>query len=357
MDSIISYSSAKDSIEEPIKDSNDESIGKSEIMRIFDIEAAAILALKDRIDAPFFLALDFLSACKGKVIVTGMGKSGHIGRKISSTLSSTGTPSVFVHPAESAHGDLGVIGADDVIIAISYAGESDELDNIVRFAHRRGIKIIALTGNIRSRLSKAAATVIDVSVAVEACPLGLAPTASAVATLAMGDALAMALVRRKGFRQEDFAEFHPGGSLGRKLLTRVRDVMRVESSIPLVRFDSDMREVIATMTGNEVRGIAGVINDLGNLIGVITDGDLRRRLDKSLNPLSDKAEDIMSSSPKTIGAEELAERALFLMEKFAILSLFVVNTLPADDPESPLKATGHPIGIVHLHDLLKAKIR
>jgi arabinose-5-phosphate isomerase len=286
---------------------------------------------------------------KRKVIVTGMGKSGHIGRKIVSTMCSTGTPAVFVHPAESSHGDLGLITSQDVVVALSYGGDTPELAPILTFVARKGIPLLALTGRAGSQLAQAAEVVLDVSVREEACPLGLAPTASAAATLAMGDALAMVLSRRRGFRPEDFAEYHPGGSLGRRLLTRVKDVMHAGETLPLVQRETDMRKVLTLMTAKEVRGVVGVVDGNENLIGVVTDGDIRRRLEKSMNPLEDKAQELMSRNPKTVDAGELAEKALFMMEQFSIQTLFVVER----DSVNPQK----PVGLLHLQDLLKAKIR
>ncbi len=317
--------------------------------RVFDIESRAIQTLKSRLGDTFVKALDLLQACDGKVIVTGMGKSGQIGRKIASTMASTGTPAVFLHPAESSHGDLGILGTKDVIIAISYGGETPELRDILHFAARKGIPLIACTGNLKSSLAEAANLVLDVSVDEEACPLKLAPTSSSTATLALGDAIAMCLLKRRGFKEEDFAEFHPGGKLGRRLLTRVEDVMHAGDGFPVATVDTGMREVIAMMTRKEVRGVAGVVDQSESLIGVITDGDLRRCLERSHNPLEATAKDVMSRNPKTVDASELAERALFVMEQFAIQTLFVVR-----------RASPHPkkpIGLLHLQDLLKAKLR
>jgi arabinose-5-phosphate isomerase len=321
----------------------------NEAARVLDIESRAITNLKNRLDGAFVKAVDAIDGCAGKIVVTGMGKSGHIGRKIASTLSSTGTPAVFLHPAESSHGDLGIIGANDVIIAISNGGETPELRDVMRFAARKGNPLIAVTGNPNSSLAQSALVVLDISVDEEACPLGLAPTASSTATLALGDALAMCVLKRRGFKEEHFAEYHPGGSLGRRLLTKVEDVMHAGGSLALTGAETNMREVIALMTRNEVRGVAGVVDGEGNLIGVITDGDLRRRLEKSHNPLEDRARDIMSMNPKTVDAGELAEKALFMMEQFAIQLLFVVRK----DSSQPRR----PVGILHIQDLLKAKLK
>ena len=317
--------------------------------RCLEIEARALARLRDRLDESFIRAVDLLAGCEGKVIVTGIGKSGQVGRKIASTLSSTGRPALFLHPAESSHGDLGVVAKNDVILAISYGGETPELQDLMRFAARKGIRVVVITGKASSSLGLAADVVLDASVEEEACPLGLAPTASSTAALALGDALAMALLKRSGFREEDFAEYHPGGALGRRLLTRVQDVMHTGSALPIVRPETPMREVIALMTQREVRGVAGVVDGEDRLVGVLTDGDIRRRLEKSLNPLEDEAKDLMSRNPKTVDAHELAEKALFMMEQFSIQTLFVV----ARDSATPAR----PVGLLHLQDLLRAKVR
>jgi arabinose-5-phosphate isomerase len=317
--------------------------------RVLDIEARAVQNLKARLGEPFVKAVDLLFRCDGKIVVTGMGKSGQIGRKIASTMSSTGSPAVFLHPAEGSHGDLGVVGLKDVIFAISYGGETPELRDVLGYAARKGIPLIACTGNANSSLARAAEVVLDIKVEEEACPLRLAPTASSTVTLALGDALAMCLMKRRGFKEEDFAEYHPGGSLGRRLLTRVEDVMHAGEGLPLVKLEAGMREVLALMTRKEVRGVAGVIDAKGNLIGIITDGDIRRRLEKSHNPLEDQITDLMSKNPKTVDAGELAEKALFMMEQFAIQNLFVVRR-SSENPHEP-------VGVLHLQDLLRAKIR
>lgn len=320
-----------------------------EAHRVIDIETRAIASLRPRIGAAFVHALDLLEACVDKVVVTGMGKSGQVGRKIASTMASTGTPAVFLHPADSSHGDLGVIGSKDVIIAISYGGEAQELKDILRYSSRKGLPVIAITGNLASSLGKTATVALDVSVAEEACPLGLAPTSSSTATLVLGDALAMGLLKRRGFKEEHFAEYHPGGRLGRRLLTRVEDVMHTGEALALVKHDTSMRDVLALMTTKEVRGVAGVTDASGNLSGIVTDGDIRRRLEKSKNPLEDSVADLMSHAPKTVDASELAEKALFMMEQFSIQTLFVVRR----DSPSPHR----PVGLLHLQDLLRAKLR
>lgn len=318
-----------------------------EARRVLDIEARSILEVKEKLNESFVKAIDVLVACKGKVIVAGIGKSGHVARKIASTMSSTGSPAIFLHPAESSHGDLGVISSDDVVVIISNGGNSPELKDLVSYVTRKNIPMVALTGNADSLLSQSASAVIDIHVTEEACPLKLAPTSSSTATLAMGDALAMAVLLRKGFRKEDFAEFHPGGSLGRRLLTRVSDVMHGADSLPLVTADATIKQIVKVMTSKEVRGVVGVVNSEGDLIGVVTDGDIRRLIESSPDPLQALVDGIMSHNPKTIFADEMAEKALFVMEQFAIQLLFVLD-----------RSRGKkPVGILHLQDLLKAKIR
>ena len=279
-------------------------------------------------------------------MIAGMGKSGHIGRKMAATMSSTGTPALFLHPAESSHGDLGVVSGDDCLIIISYGGGSQELQDLVSYVTRKGLPMIAMTSNPESQLAQCASVWLDISVEKEACPMQLAPTSSSTVTLALGDALAMAALKKKGFNEESFAEFHPGGKLGRRLLLKVSDLMHQNGGLPLVKKDNSMVEAVSIMTGSEVRGIAGVIDDSDELIGVLTDGDIRRHLEKNKNPLEANVSDLMSSKPKTIDPSELAVKALFLMEQFAIQSLFVIA------PES-----SRPVGLIHLQDLIKAKIR
>lgn len=320
-----------------------------EARRVLKIEAQALLDMAEKLDDTFNKAVDLILGCRGKLIISGIGKSGQIARKISSTFSSTGTPSLFLHPAESSHGDLGVITEQDLVLAISYGGNTPELTELMNFLARKNIPLISMTGNKDSILGRSATVMLSIAVKEEACPLGLAPTTSSTATLALGDALAMAVLKRKGFRKEDFAQFHPGGSLGRRLLTRVRDVMHAGDALPIVKPQEDMMKVISLMTAKEVRGVAGVIDDQGALLGVITDGDIRRRLEKSKNPLSEKAQDLMSKNPKTIDADELAERALFVMEQFRIQTLFVVD--------KNLPQAKAPVGLLHLQDLLQAKVR
>ncbi len=310
--------------------------------KVLKIEAEAISALTERINDSFIKAVDLICSCKGKVVVTGVGKSGLIGQKIASTLASTGTPSFFMHPAEGIHGDLGMLSRDDVVIAISNSGESDEVSQILTVVKRMGLPMIAMTGNLNSTLAKAGDTLLDISVKEEACPLGLAPTASTTATLAMGDALAVAALDKRGFKKEDFALLHPGGTLGKRLLLRVSDVMHKGKDLPLVKEETLMKEALFEITSKRL-GITGVMDSKGMLTGSITDGDLRRAMEKGLDILNKKASDIMTGNPKRIGTDALAAEALQKMEQHSITSLFVMD--------------GEKItGIVHLHDLLKAGV-
>ena len=319
---------------------------------VIQIEIEALEILKQRFDESFYKAVDFILESEGKVVVTGMGKSGIIGKKLAATLSSTGTPAFFLHPAESAHGDLGVISKKDVVIAISYGGSSSELDEILKYTNRVGLKLIAITGNPKSRLAESADAILNVFVEKEACPLNLAPTASSTATLAMCDALSMVLLEEKGFNKEDFAKRHPGGALGKKLLTRVKDLLPEHSRLPLVQGDELAQQVVSVMTNKEVRGICGVVDQKGALVGAITDGDVRRWLGKAFEKGVDlsqtKALDLMNPNPKVIGDEELAQKALYMMEQFSISSLFVVKENQNEDFS--------PIGILHIQDLLDAQI-
>lgn len=312
------------------------------------IEADAILQLIPRLNDNFVKAVEAVVSCKGKIILTGIGKSGQIARKIASTLSSTGTPAVYLHPAESSHGDLGLISKNDLVIALSYGGETSELNPVLNFISRNGIFLIALTSRAKSTLAQAADIYIDVSVEKEACPLNLAPTSSSTATLAMGDALAMAVLEVRGFKSENFAELHPAGSLGAKLM-RVQEIMQTGDALPFVKKETSMKELLTAMTHQSVRGAAGVLDAERKLIGVITDGDIRRFLEKNQDPFSKSAADIMSHSPKTIDAGELAERALFLMEQFRTQMLIVLDK----NSSTPMQ----PVGMIIYQDLLRTKVR
>ncbi|MBX3021537.1 MAG: KpsF/GutQ family sugar-phosphate isomerase [Bdellovibrionales bacterium] len=317
--------------------------------RVLKIEAQSILDIAEKLNGSFEKAVHMVHACTGKVIVTGIGKSGQIARKLASTFSSTGTPALYLHPAESSHGDMGVITKGDIVVAFSYGGESAELGHLLNYVARKDVPLIAFTARGESSLAKHAQSVLDISVREEACPLGLAPTSSSTASLALADALAMAVLKRRGFRKEDFAEVHPGGSLGRKLTLQVKDVMHTGDACPIVPLEQDMKTVITLMTSRSVRGVAGVVDGQNNLIGVITDGDIRRRLEKSSNPLNEKAQDVMSRNPKTIDCNELAEKAAFLMQQFKIDRLFAIDRKSAN-PQ-------HPVGLIHFQDLLNAGIR
>ncbi len=313
---------------------------------VLQIESDSILNMVEQLNENFCQAVQMLLDCQGKVVVTGIGKSGHIARKISSTLSSTGTASFYLHPAESSHGDLGVVSSKDLIIAISYGGEAAELNAIINYSHRNDIKMIALTGKLDSTLGKAATIILNTAVKKEACPLSLAPTSSSTATLAMGDALAMAVLDQKGFTANDFAEYHPSGTLGLRL-RKIKDVMKKEDAIPFIYPHTSMKEILTKMTSHSVRGAAAVIDANKNLIGIITDGDIRRFLDKNDQPFASKAEDIMSKNPKTIDAHELVEKALRLMEKNKIQVLIVLDS----HSSAPL----NPVGMIAYQDLLSAK--
>jgi arabinose-5-phosphate isomerase len=316
-----------------------------EAKKVIRIEAEALLALAETINGEFERAVRLILDSRGRVVVTGMGKSGLVGQKISSTMASTGTPAFFLHPAEGIHGDLGMIMKGDVVIAISNSGETEEVVRILPVIKRLGASLISMSGNAASTLAKAGDVFLDISVKEEACPLGLAPTASTTATLAMGDALAVALLLERGFKAEDFALFHPGGALGKKLILTVEELMHAGDATPLVPADMLMREALFVITAKGL-GIAGVTDATGALVGVITDGDLRRALEKGVDIINQPAERLMSRNPKRIRRGELAAKALQQMEEFSITSLFVFDS--DNDPR--------PVGVVHLHDLLKAGI-
>ena len=306
--------------------------------KVLEIEAAALRDLVDRLDARFEQAVKIILACQGRVVVSGMGKSGIVGQKISATLPSTGTPSFFLHPAEAFHGDLGRLVRNDVLVALSYSGETEELLRLLDTVKRLGIALISFTGNLTSTLAQASDVVIDVSIRQEACPLGLAPTASTTAMLAMGDALAMALLEARGFGEEDYAALHPGGDLGMRL-RRVRDVMHTGDGVPRVRPAAALTDVIYEMSAKGL-GHTAVVEDRDVLVGVISDGDLRRFLQREgKRALALRAADCMTRHPVTIGPDELATKALNLMESRKITSLMVVG------PE------GRLLGVVHIHDL------
>jgi arabinose-5-phosphate isomerase len=308
-----------------------------------DIESAALLRMKDRLDERFVQAVNMVLTVQGRVVVTGMGKSGHIGRKIAATLASTGTPAMFVHPGEASHGDLGMIKAVDVVLAISNSGESDELVAILPVLKRQGVPLIALTGGLQSFLARHADVVLDCSVDKEACPLNLAPTASTTAQLAMGDALAVALLDARGFKPEDFARSHPGGSLGRKLLTHVGDVMRKGVDVPQVGPDAEFTALMREMSSKGL-GATSVTDADGRVLGVFTDGDLRRLIEKGVDLRSLSARDVMHPNPRTIRHDALAVEAAEMMELFRITSILVVD------------AQGLLCGAINSNDLMRAKV-
>jgi len=317
--------------------------------QVLNIEATGIVSLIDRLDDRFIQAVELLYNCRGKVVVTGLGKSGLICRKIAATFSSMGTASFFLHAGDANHGDMGMIMEGDVVLAISNSGETEEILTLIPILKRIGVRLIAMTGNHDSTLSRAADVALDAGVTEEACPLGLSPTASTTAALALGDALAVILLEKKGFKEEDYALRHPGGILGRKLLLRVEDLMHRDAEVPLVSEETLMKEAILVITSKRL-GITGVTDKRGDLIGVVTDGDLRRGLQAHGDRiLRKKAAEIMTLKPRSIEKDALASQALARMEENVprpITSLFIV--------EKPADRT--PIGILHIHDLLKAGI-
>ena len=319
--------------------------GRSLARKVLETEAAAILALVDRLDERFDSAVLLLRQCKGRVILTGMGKSGIICRKIAATLTSTGTAAFFLHPAEAIHGDLGVIQADDVVVALSYSGETAELLHLLETIRRLGAKLIAITGDPASSLAEAADVALDCSVAEEACPMNLVPTASTTAALAIGDALAMTLLVEKGFRQEDFANLHPGGKLGKRL-TRVEALMHGGKQCPVVRADTPMRDVIYEMSSKGLGMTCVIARDEETLLGIITDGDLRRRMERGGDLLDLTAGDVMSRHPVSVSRATLAAEALHIMEQRKITSIVVAeDALPT-----------RVAGVLHLHDLWRMEM-
>lgn len=310
---------------------------------VLNIEAAAVQALAQRIDQTFLHALDIILSCEGRVIVSGMGKSGHIARKIASTLSSTGTPAYFVHPAEASHGDLGMITSEDVFIALSNSGESQELLTIVPEIKRQGAKLISLTGNPKSGLAQASDAHLNTAVDREACPMGLAPTASTTAALALGDALAVALLDAKGFGEEDFARSHPGGNLGRRLLTHVRDIMHTGDGVPSVPEGALLSEAMLEITRKRL-GMTAIVDKEQRVLGIYTDGDLRRTLEKRLDFSATPISAVMSHHPRTITADALAAEVVQIMEQHSINQMLVVD------------ADNKLVGALNMHDLLRAKV-
>jgi arabinose-5-phosphate isomerase len=313
--------------------------------RTLATEAAAVAALEDRLDGSFAAACELLLACRGRVVVTGMGKSGHVGAKIAATLASTGTPAFFLHPAEAIHGDIGMITPLDVVLALSNSGETDELLTILPGIKRLDVPLIALTGNAASTLSRHATVTLDVGVPAEACPLNLAPTTSTTAALAMGDALAVAVLEARGFTEEDFARSHPGGSLGRRLLLHVEDVMRKGGELPRVGPDTLLSAGLLEMSRKGL-GMTTVVDDDDRVLGIFTDGDLRRALDRQLDVHATRMRDVMTTQCKVAGPRMLAAEAVHLMEEFRITSLPVV-----DDPQRR-----RLVGALNVHDLLRAGV-
>ncbi len=311
--------------------------------RVLRLEAEAILGLIPKLDASFERAVELLRRCAGRVIVTGMGKSGLVGRKIAATLASTGTPAYFLHPAEGVHGDIGMVARGDVVLALSNSGETDEVLAVLPPLKRLGVPIVLLTGNPTSTLARQCEVVLDVSVPEEACPMNLAPTSSTTAALAVGDALAMVLLELRGLRPEDYAALHPRGTLGWRALFRVADLMLTGEAVPLVRQTTPLRDVIVEMTKKR-KGMTTVVDGAGRLVGIITDGDLRRLLLSGMPIDSLSASEVATREPKTIRGDDLAAKALEVMETLEITSLVIV------DGES------RPIGLIHMHDILRAKI-
>jgi arabinose-5-phosphate isomerase len=312
--------------------------------KVLKTEAEAVNALIEKLDNKFEKALNIIYSSRGKVVLTGMGKSGLVGKKIAATLASTGTPAFFLHPAEASHGDLGMVTSDDVIIAISNSGETEEILGLIPFLKRFNVKVISITGNTDSTLSKVADVTLDASVKEEACPYGVVPTASTTATMAMGDALAVALLSKRGFKEEDFASFHPRGSIGKKLLIKVKDLMHKGNEIPKVSPETPMSKAVLEMSSKRL-GHTIVIDNEDRLAGVVTDGDVRRGLEKWGRKLFEMtAGEVMTKNPKTISAEELAAKALSIMERCSITALVVPDN------------KGRPIGFIHLHDILRQGI-
>ena len=311
--------------------------------RTVAMETQAVNDLHDRVDGSFVIACETLLACEGRVIVTGMGKSGHIGNKIAATLASTGTPAFFVHPGEASHGDLGMITKNDVVLALSNSGNTAEVITLLPLIKRLGIPLVSMTGDTNSALAQAAVANLDVSIAEEACPLNLAPTTSTTVTLVMGDALAIALLESRGFSAEDFAFSHPGGALGRKLLLRVSDIMHADNEVPRVTPETPLHNALLEMTEKGF-GMTTIINTQGELLGVFTDGDLRRIIDSETDLSSVNMSQVMTENPKTVNHDMLVAEALTIMEKASITAVVVED------------ASNHPIGVLHMHDILRAGV-
>jgi arabinose-5-phosphate isomerase len=316
---------------------------KSQAIEVLEIEAASILNLKRSVNGEFIEVVKEILKCSGRVIMTGMGKSGFIAKKLAATLSSTGTPSFFLHPAEAIHGDLGMVTSQDIVIALSNSGETEEVIRILPVIKRIGAKLVAMTGGRSSTLAETADYILDTGVEEEACPLNLAPTASTTATLALGDALAISLLWARDFQPEDFALYHPGGSLGKKLLLTVNDVLHIRERNPIVNQEATLKETLFMMTSSRM-GAANIVDSQGKLVGIITDGDIRRQLEESFNLLDKTAKEIMSKSPSTITKDKLAAEALKLMQEREISDLPVVDN------------DYKPVGLLNFQDLLKAGV-
>jgi arabinose-5-phosphate isomerase len=312
--------------------------------KVLKTEAEAIFDLIERLGSNFEKAVESIYECKGRVVVTGMGKSGLVGKKIAATLASTGTPAFFLHPAEAGHGDLGMVTSRDVLLAISNSGETEEIVRLIPFLKRFNLRLVSITGNPNSTLSRAADVTLDVSVKEEACPFGIVPTASTTATMAIGDAMAVALLVKKGLKEEDFAFFHPGGSIGKKLLITVQDLMHKGDAMPKVSIGTPMSKAVIEMSSKRL-GHAIVLDNNDRVVGIISDGDVRRGLGRWAEKLFElAAEEVMSRNPKTISEEDLAAKALSIMEKYSITALIVSD------------GDRRAIGIIHLHDILKQGI-
>jgi len=320
---------------------SDERLGRAR--RVLDVELAALQELRNRLGEEFGRAVGLLLACRGKVVVSGVGKSGIVCRKMAATFASTGTPAFFLHAGEASHGDLGMLVRGDLLIAVSNSGETDEVLHLLPGVRRFGIPLIAMTGRNDSTLARAADVALDVSVPEEACPLGMAPTASTTVTMALGDALAVALLEERGFSIDDFALLHPAGALGRRML-RVEDLMHQGEQLPLVSDTASLQDTLLEITGKRL-GVTGVVDAAGDLVGIVTDGDLRRGLERAGDIRTLRATDLMTRSPKTIAPDALAAQAVAFMERHLITSLFVLAP-----------ATTRPLGVIHLHDLLRAGI-
>ena len=310
---------------------------------VIALEAEAIAALSDRINAEFGRSCEIMLACTGRVVVVGMGKSGHIGGKIAATLASTGTPAFFVHPGEASHGDLGMITPDDVVLAISNSGTTAEILTILPLIKRMGVKLVSMTGNMSSELAQQSDVALDISVTKEACPLNLAPTASTTATLAMGDALAVAMLKSRNFTEEDFARSHPGGQLGRRLLLYVKDIMHSDDQLPVVSEDASLRDALLEMSGKAL-GMTAIVDEKNHLLGIYTDGDLRRTLEKGVDVYSIGIKDVMTSNPVTTNPDKLAAEIVQLMRTKKINGLFAIDN------------DGYVVGALNMQDLLRAGI-